>query len=277
LFPAATDPSVLPLWGELPIAVVIGFTLGLVGGIAGLVLGNLRLPLVFFLLGSAPVAAGTNIGISATSAMAGIIPHWRRGTIQWRVFSFMAPAAIAGGFVGGFYSARVPQGALLLLLSVVVTYGAIGTLRRSRELRTALEGDGAPSAPHGFSIQERSGAMVSSVIGLAVGSLGGLVGLLLGTVRLPTMLRLLRIEPRLAVGTNLAVGLVTGISGLVGHLVGGGVDWELLVTMGVASAVGSNLGARLVGRLSTPALLQAIGMISLAVAGVMFWRAAVEF
>lgn len=275
MFPAATDPSVLPLWGEVPIAVAIGFTLGLVGGIAGLVLGNLRLPLVFFLLDSAPVAAGTNIGISASSALAGIVPHWRRGTIQWRVFSFMAPAALAGGFVGGFYSAKVPQGTLLLVISVVVTYGALGTLRQAAKARAAQKG-GQSSSAKGFAIHTRAGAVASSAIGLVVAGGGGLVGLLLGTIRLPAMLRLLLIEPRMAVGTNLAIGLVTGISGLVGHLVGGGVDWQLLGAMGASSAAGSYLGARLVGRLSVPALLQAIGVISLTVAGVMFWRAAVE-
>jgi uncharacterized membrane protein YfcA len=115
-----------------------------------------------------------------------------------------------------------------------------------------------------------------AAIGLVIGGLGGLVGLILGSLRLPAMLRVLNMEPRSAVGTNMAVGLVTGIAGVAGHLAGGEIDWPVLGLMGGASMVGGYYGARLTGRLSPPALLTTLGVVLFAVAGAMFWQAVQE-
>jgi uncharacterized membrane protein YfcA len=106
---------------------------------------------------------------------------------------------------------------------------------------------------------------VAIAIAFAVGVLGGLVGLILGTLRLPAMVRWLGTSPKGAVGTNAATGVVVGVGGLIGHLAGG-VDWALLGA-GCAGAVpGAYLGAQLTGRLDDRALLQAIAAI-LVVAG----------
>jgi uncharacterized membrane protein YfcA len=67
-------------------------------------------------------------------------------------------------------------------------------------------------------------------------------------------------EPARAVGTNLVVGIAVGAAGLLGH-VPGGVDWTLLAVGGVTSIPGALLGSRYTGRLSTSALLHAIGVI----------------
>ena len=64
------------------------------------------------------------------------------------------------------------------------------------------------------------------LIGGGIGLLGGFVGLILGSLRLPAMLRMG--EPlAAAIGTNVTVGFFVGAAGVVGHLPGG-VDWTLL-------------------------------------------------
>ncbi len=63
--------------------------------------------------------------------------------------------------------------------------------------------------------------------GAVIGVLGGLIGLILGSLRLPALLRWVGEEPARAVGTNLVVGVAVGAAGLVGHLPGG-IDWTLL-------------------------------------------------
>src|SRR5207253_9589705 len=102
------------------------------------------------------------------------------------------------------------------------------------------------------------------VLGGAIGLLGGLVGLILGSLRLPALLRL---GERLttAVGTNVAVGFFVGAAGVVGHLPGG-VDWRLLGVGAAASVPGALLGSRLTGRLPAEQLERAIAAV-LVVAG----------
>lgn len=181
-----------------------------------------------------------------------------------------------GAFLGGFFSERIEPAVLLIIFSVVILQGGAMVLLQAQAVRrTAPDNPGVAEAEERPLLTPRRAAE-EATIGLLIGVLGGLVGLILGSLRLPAMLRLLRMPPRTAVGTNMAVGLVTGIAGLVGHLAGGEIDWPVLAMMGGSSAVGAYYGARLTGKLSPTALLTALGVILLAVAGAMFWQAAVK-
>ena len=92
------------------------------------------------------------------------------------------------------------------------------------------------------------------------------MGLILGSLRMPALLKYVGAAPARAVGTNLAVGVCVGAAGVVGHTPAG-VDWNLLAAGSAASIPGALLGARLTGRLSETQLLRAIGAVLL-VAGV---------
>ena len=80
-------------------------------------------------------------------------------------------------------------------------------------------------------------------MGLAVGLLGGAVGLILGSIRLPALIRVLKVDPRIAAGTNLVIGFVMGSVGWIGHAIKGDVDYQRLILMGSGAAVGSYYGA----------------------------------
>ncbi len=249
---------------DLALVAIWSFAVALAGGVAGLVLGNLRLPLVLQFSTSASAGAGANVAISAASALTASIAHWRGGRIEWRLFWLMAPPSLLGGIAGGLISGLLPQQLLLALIAVVVLYGAIEVGRRARHIAPDAEGSTrSQSFPHGGKKYDRN---VAIAIAFAVGVLGGLVGLILGTLRLPAMVRWLGTAPKAAVGTNAATGVVVGIGGLIGHLAGG-VDWNLLAA-GCAGAVpGAYLGAHLTGRLDDQALLKTIAAI-LVVAGI---------
>ena len=238
---------------ELSSVAIWSFAVALAGGVAGLVLGNLRLPLILQFSSSTSAGAGANVAISAASALTASIAHWRGGRIDWRLFWLMAPPSLAGGIIGGLISGLLPQRLLLATIAVVVLYGAVEISRRGRSLEAQPERRGA------------GGRWIAIAIAFAVGVLGGLVGLILGTLRLPAMVKWLGTSPRGAVGTNAATGVVVGIGGLIGHLAGG-VDWALLGAGCVGAVPGAYLGAHLTGRLDDRALLRAISII-LVVAG----------
>jgi uncharacterized protein len=225
------------------------FVVALAGGLAGLVLGNIRLPAALALASSPAAGAGANIGISAVSAAAASISHIRAGRVNWRLFAWMAPPSIVGAVIGGLVSGELSKRALLLVIGAALLYFGIDLLRPKRA--------GGES---------RSGGPLTTIgIGLGVGLLGGLVGLILGSLRMPALIRWLGEPPARAVGTNLAVGFWVGAAGVIGHAPGG-IDWPLLAVGAAASIPGALLGARLTGRLSERRLLQAVGCI-LVVAG----------
>lgn len=248
---------------DLALVAIWSFAVAVAGGIAGLVLGNLRLPLVLQFSTSAAAGAGANVAISAASAFTASIAHWRGGRIDWRLFWLMAPPSLLGGIVGGLVSGLLPQRLLLATIAAVVLYGAVEIRRQAlAHARSRTDPSRSQLPPHTGASRDRWAAIG---IAFAVGVLGGLVGLILGTLRLPAMVRWLGTAPKAAVGTNAATGVVVGIGGLLGHLVGG-IDWNLLAA-GCAGAVpGAYLGAHLTGRLDDQALLETIAVI-LVVAG----------
>ena len=77
--------------------------------------------------------------------------------------------------------------------------------------------------------------LLESIIGFGIGFLGGLVGLVLGSIRMPAMISILKMKPRVAVGTNLAAASVMGISGLIGHIINHNIDYLVLMVMGSAN------------------------------------------
>ncbi len=227
------------------------FTVALAGGLVGLVLGNLRLPLVVLLAASPAVGAGTNLGISAVAAATAAVAHVRAGRINWRLFVWMAPASIVGAVGGALLSGALPSRALLLAIAAVLAYSGLDLLRRRPPARAE------PPRP-------KVGAAV--VTGGAIGLLGGFVGLILGSLRMPALLRVVGEAPAPAVGTNLAVGFCVGVAGALAHLPSAVPDWGLLAIGAAASLPGALLGARLTGRLSEPQLIRAIAVILVVVA-----------
>ncbi|NOJ27415.1 MAG: hypothetical protein DA330_05330 [Nitrososphaera sp.] len=115
---------------------------------------------------------------------------------------------------------------------------------------------------------------LESAIGFGVGFLGGMVGLVLGSIRMPAMISVLKMEPKVAVGTNLAASAIMGAAGLAGHLINSEVDFLVLAIMGSTAMLGAYIGARYTDRFSANTLKLLIGFVLVFVAVVMFLNAA---
>jgi uncharacterized protein len=239
---------------ELAAFVCWCFVVALAGGLVGLVLGNIRLPATLLLASSPAAGAGANLGISGVAAIAAALVHVRGGRINWRLFAWMAPPSVAGALVGGYVSGLIPDDALLVGIGALLLYFGIDLLRRQAK-RPATD-------PHAVSEPEPRNLDVRAAVvsGAVIGVLGGIVGLILGALRMPAMLRFVGEAPAPAVGTNLAVGVCVGIAGVIGHTPDG-VDWDLIALGSLASVPGALAGARLTGRLSERQLLRAIGAV----------------
>lgn len=231
------------------------FAVALAGGLVGLVLGNIRLPALLLVASNPAAGAGANIGVSGVAALAASIAHVRAGRINWWLFGWMAPPSVVGAVAGGYASGLLPGEALLAVIGITLLYFGIDLLRPKQD-----------GKPRQRSAEEPLNIRAAVLSGLGIGLLGGLVGLILGALRMPALLRYVGETAQRAVGTNLVVGVCVGAAGVIGH-VPEGVDWELLGLGSAASVPGAIIGARLTGRLSEAQLIRAIGAV-LIVAGV---------
>jgi uncharacterized membrane protein YfcA len=225
------------------------FVVALAGGVAGLVLGNIRLPVLLFAASSPAAAGGANIAVSGLAAAAASITHVRARRVDWRLVGWMLPASVVGAGAGGAAASYVPADALRIVIGAALLVFGIDLLRPKRHVG---------GAHHRGDPDLRAAVLSGALIGL----LGGLIGLILGSLRLPALIRWVGEEPARAIGTNLVVGIFVGAAGLVGHLPGG-IDWTLLWVGAAGSLPGALLGSRLTGRLSVEVLLRTVGLILL--------------
>ena len=259
--------SGIEIWQAI-LLTVISFAVGILGGFVGLALGTIRLPAMLLLGMAAPIAGGTNILVSGLASLTGAIRHLREGRVNMRIVLVMGVPAFIGAFLGGFLSDDAPTGVLMLFAGLLVFWQGVEFLimarERSREdaTDTNLFG-GELSGSAGMFTPGRMSAEAG--IGFGVGLLGGAVGLILGSIRLPALIRILRVDPRIAAGTNLFIGVLIGASGWIGHVVEGKVDYALLVPMGAAAMIGSYYGAKLTGRVRLVNLILAMGLVLLVV------------
>jgi uncharacterized protein len=242
---------------EYALLAVWCFAVALAGGLVGLVLGNIRLPAVLLLASSPGSGTGANIGISAVAAATASIAHIRAGRVNWRLFRWMAPPSIVGALLGGYLSGVLPGDLLLFVIAAVLLYSAVELLRKPVAKARPEGDDGALDIP------------AAVLTGLVIGILGGIVGLILGSLRMPALVKIVGEVPARAVGTNVTIGFLVGVAGVIGHLPSEPPDWNLLAVGAAASIPGALLGSRLTGRLSDEALLKTIGYILLVAAAAM--------
>jgi uncharacterized membrane protein YfcA len=208
------------------------------------VLGTLRLPLMILLASSPSTAAGTNIGISAASAAAGSVRHAREGRVSWPIVWWMLPPSIVGAFLGGYFGSDLPDSVLLAVAAGILVFNGTDLLVRPFHARPRARLRIAPAVAGG----------------LGVGALGGAIGVILGTMRMPVLLRGVGMTAAKAVGTNLVVGFAVGAVGLAAHAFRLEVEWGLLAVGAPAAVVGGWFGAHVTGRLSELFLRRALGV-----------------
>ena len=270
--------SDLLLWQAI-LLTVVSFLVGILGGFVGLALGTIRLPAMLLLGMPAPIAGGTNILVSGLACLSGSIRHLREGRVNMRIVLVMGVPAFVGAFIGGFLADDAPKGLLILLAGLLVFWQGVEFLIMARERKregvtdTNLFG-GELSGSEGTFTPGRMSAEAG--IGLGVGLLGGAVGLILGSIRLPALIRILRVDPRIAAGTNLFIGMLIGAFGWVGHVIEGEVDYALLAMMGAAAMIGSYYGAKLTGRVQLTNLILAMGLVLMVVGAILAARGGVD-
>ena len=238
--------------GLLVLIAGVSFGLAYIGAAIGLVLGHLRLPLLIAYLGAPGAGAMTNLLVSGTGALSGAVGHLRAGRVSWAAVALMGIPSVIGAVI-----------AVLIFVQVnpFWSYFAIGAILVISGLKMARRPD--PNLPPAAPLSLRRRIAVEIVLGLGLGALAAVTGLMLGSLRLPVMVRYLRMDPKEAVGTNMAVGCLTALVGAATGLIAGTgrLDWLVMAVVIPPTILGGLLGVRLTGRLSKEAVQRLAGRI----------------
>ena len=233
----------------LALIALVSLLLSYVGATVGLVLGQLRVALLVYALGSATVGAATSLAISTAGTLIGTLRHAIDGRVQLKLMLSVGAPSAAAAFFSARYAQHVDQRLLKLGIALILILTGVAMLlpRRPR-----AEPEAPPKIP----------PMLAEVaVGTVLGAISGLVGLLLGSLRLPAMIRYARIATPTAIGTNMAIGALTGLSAGVATFIEGQIDLLAFAVVAPATVIGAHFGARRTGLLAPETLIRVIAWV----------------
>ncbi len=222
------------------LSLVIGASLGLLGGGGSI----LTVPVLAYVVGlPAKEAIATSLVVVGVTSAVALIPHARRGHVDWRMGGLFGLAGMAGAWMGGFAAGWMSGRVLMVLFALMMVVTAVFMVRGRR-----TEGDDAPHAPHA--------TWRILLDGLVVGGVTGLVGAGGGFLVVPALVLLGGVPMRTAVGTSLLVIAMKSGAGFLGHAMHVPVDPVLAGVVASGAVVGSLLGSLASSRVPQAALRQ---------------------
>jgi hypothetical protein len=220
---------------------IVGFLLALFGG-GGSVLAA---PLLLGLVGvSLPhVAIGTSAAAVATNAVAGLIGHWRKGRVKWPCATVFAIAGLLGS-IGGSTLAKSTDGNLLLLAFA----GAMAAIALSMLRKPASEGN--PDVRIDWPL-----VLKLAPIGLLAGFAAGFFGIGGGFLIIPGLMLAAGMTISNAAASSLLSVTVFGAATAANYALSGLVDWRLYGLLVAGGIVGTLIGLKVAGHMTSNMLL----------------------
>ena len=263
----------------------LGAGVGMLSGIFGVGGGFLMTPLLIFLGISPPVAVGTEANQILASSVSGVIAHWRRGNVDFK----MGLVLLAGGLIGSTFGVwlfkelrDLGQIDLVIKLSYVIFLGIIGFLMLVESLR-ALQRSRSPGGArrklhqhtwlHGLPFKMRFrksklyiSALLPLLIGIFVGILSAIMGVGGGFIMVPAMIYLLGMPTNIVVGTSLfQIIFVTANATFWQASLNQTVDVILAFLLLLGAVIGAQVGTTVGSKLKGEQLRGLLALIVIAV------------
>jgi uncharacterized membrane protein YfcA len=282
----------------LPIGILIGLSLGALGGGGSI----LTVPALVYLLGESPHSATTaSLIIVGVTALVGMAVHLRAGRVRVRSGIVFGVLGAGGAFAGSRLSASIDPNALLVAFSVLMG-GAAATILYRQRPGAAPAAANRPAAPErrpgGFSghdghgdhgdlgtgggvamrhLPPRSASRAQAapsvspvrvvIAATVVGLVTGFFGVGGGFVVVPALVLALGFDMPTAVGTSLLVIAINSASALLSRLgTHASIGDTLLITFTVAAVAGAVAGSRIASRVRPERLSAAFAVLMIVIA-----------
>lgn len=263
----------------------MGGGIGFLSGLFGVGGGFLMTPLLIFIGVPAPVAVGTEANQIVASSVSGVLAHWRRNNVDFKMGSIL----LVGGFFGSSagvvlfkYLQFIGQIDLVIKLSFVVFLGVIGSLMFWESIRTIIRSHNPASRRrklhqhnwlHGLPLKVRFrksklyiSAIPPLVIGAVVGVLSAIMGVGGGFIMVPAMIYLLGMPTSVVIGTSLfQIIFVTANVTFLQALTVQTVDILLAILLLAGAVVGAQFGSKYSVRMKGEQLRALLSIMVLAV------------
>jgi hypothetical protein len=216
------------------------------------------------------VAVATQSPQIVASSVSGVVTHWRKGNVDFKMGGVLLSGGLLGSVVGIhlFNTLRAAgQEDLFISLAYVILLGSIGGLMMWESVQAVRQGAGGTSGArraagthhwvHGLPLKVRfhkSKLYISAIppllLGLLIGVLSVVMGVGGGFILVPAMIYLLRMPTSVVVGTSLfQVVFIGAFSTLLHAVTNQSVDAILAGLLIAGGVIGAQFGVRFGERL----------------------------
>ncbi|MEA2753861.1 MAG: uncharacterized protein QOJ54_150 [Aliidongia sp.] len=263
----------------------IGLVMGFLSGMFGVGGGFLLTPLLIFIGIPEPVAVASSANQLVGASLSGVITHWRRGNVDFKMGIVLVTGGIVGSLVGvQLFSLlrRLGQIDLVISLSYVILLSTLGTMMMIESVGALVRAN-QPDAPlrrlhqHGWFHRlplkmrfRRSKLYISALLplslGFGIGILSAILGIGGGFLVVPAMIYILGMPPSVVPGTSLFQTIfITASATILQAVTNQTVDLLLALVILVGGVVGVQYGARFGARMRGEYLRVMLAAIILAV------------
>jgi uncharacterized membrane protein YfcA len=213
--------------------IALGVGAGFLSGLFGVGGGILIVPvLVLALKMDQRLAHGTSLAAVLPIAVSGLIGFAMEDSVDWPVALTITLGAMIGAVIGT---------SALHKLSTTFLARAFAAILFMSALRLVIDHSSA-NGRSDLSIGMLAGLLL---LGLAAGTLAGLLGVGGGVVMVPAMIILFGITGAVAKGTSLAVIIPTSLVATQRNLKNGNTDLPVAITVGLAGVASSYLASKI--------------------------------
>ncbi|MGR3805396.1 sulfite exporter TauE/SafE family protein [Marinibacterium profundimaris] len=266
----------------------LGGLVGVLSGMFGVGGGFLATPMLFFIGIPPAVAVATQANQIVASSVSGLLAHFRRRTVDFRMGTVLLVGGLVGSGSGIYifnYMKSLGQVDLLVQLSYVVFLGIVGALMFVESLNAIRRAKKVGPQPrrdrrhkswiYAMPVKMRfrtSGLYISVIPPLLVGGLVGVLSAIMGVgggfVMVPAMIYLLNMPTKVVVGTSLfQITFVAAFTTMLHATTNYTVDAVLALLLLVGGVVGAQFGTQIGLRLKAEQLRILLASLVLAVCG----------
>jgi uncharacterized protein len=261
----------------------MGGGVGFLSGVFGVGGGFLMTPLLIFIGIPPVVAVATEANQIVASSFSGVLAHWRRGNVDFKMGTLLLTGGVIGSSFGVWlftFLKDLGQIDLVIKLSYVVFLGIIGFLmliesinsmrasksKRRKRIHTHNWMHGLPLKMRFRKSRLYISAILPILIGIFVGILSAIMGVGGGFVMVPAMIYLLGMPTAVVVGTSLfQIIFVTANVTVLQAVSNQSVDIVLALLLLVGGVIGAQFGAKFGGRIQGEQLRGMLALIVIAV------------
>ena len=266
--------------------VFIGMLVGALSGLFGVGGGFLMTPLLIFLGIPPVVAVGSEAPHVLASSVSGVIAHWRKKNVDFKMGFFLLLGGVAGSTLGvNIFKLLSSYGQIDIVIQFlfIIFLGFIGISMAFESARTTIKNYRTTSAIrtklhqhswiHGLPFKlrfHRSKLYISTIppiiIGFFVGVLSAMMGVGGGFIMIPAMVYILGMSTNVVVGTSLfQIIFVTANSTFFQSYLNQTVDIVLSALMILGGVIGAQIGVRIGSKLKAEYLRGILAILVLLV------------